>query len=529
MMRLLSAHARARSRRDDRGAVAVMVAVLAMVLLGVGALAVDFGQVYAKRGALQSSADLAALAGAAELEQPSGCTDEVVTAAERKLNDPSNEVALQTPADLRDGSADNGAISCREWRVRVTAPMVRVEYGLAQAVTSESGFSFAVSAEASVLSPQAAIFPGYVTAGCDYGPQTVFAPSAGDEGYVPTLEESTAPYAEQNLLSLEPDAISPNQSTSLTIRGGPGASLFADTTFVAFTAEDGQHLEYPVGGSSPTITVDDAAGTVTLSSVPSAVRSDENVWWVRLSKDLLAPSSWSPPDEALALTVGDPHLECQGAGNDLRFGEAAIPNPLSSNVRVGTNVSSSAGYPGTELTTYLLTGGGPRADGFYGGLAGVATSEDCRPGGGTGRIEVDGTTYDVNDDYLTCFFNDGATDVSAVSGPSPPEQVVGSKVLDSRRFFWMPVLSSPPPLTGANRTIVDFRPTVITGELAGSRRNSTAFSPDTDNGLLAAAGDNSLGTIQMVLFDAAALPETVANRPSMPYLGVGPKIVVLTD
>ncbi|WP_246036387.1 pilus assembly protein TadG-related protein [Sinomonas susongensis] len=53
---------RCRARDPERGAVAVVVALLMVVLLAAAALAVDGGMLYAKRAALQSGADAAALA-----------------------------------------------------------------------------------------------------------------------------------------------------------------------------------------------------------------------------------------------------------------------------------------------------------------------------------------------------------------------------------------------------------------------------------------------------------------------------------
>ena len=47
-------------RRDERGAVAVLTAVLVVVLVGMGALAVDLGSAWARRGDLQVQADRAA-------------------------------------------------------------------------------------------------------------------------------------------------------------------------------------------------------------------------------------------------------------------------------------------------------------------------------------------------------------------------------------------------------------------------------------------------------------------------------------
>ena len=52
---------------DDSGAVAVIVAVLMVVLLGVAALVIDVGSMYAERRKLQTAADAAALAAVQEL------------------------------------------------------------------------------------------------------------------------------------------------------------------------------------------------------------------------------------------------------------------------------------------------------------------------------------------------------------------------------------------------------------------------------------------------------------------------------
>ncbi len=58
--------------RNDRGAVAVVVALLMIVFLGLTALAVDMGYLYTVKRQLQASADAAALAGVRELLDGSG-------------------------------------------------------------------------------------------------------------------------------------------------------------------------------------------------------------------------------------------------------------------------------------------------------------------------------------------------------------------------------------------------------------------------------------------------------------------------
>jgi Flp pilus assembly protein TadG len=66
-------------RRDDAGAVLVLVSIMMVVLLGMGALVVDVGQLYAERRELQNGADAAALAVAQDCAD-GDCLDETATA-----------------------------------------------------------------------------------------------------------------------------------------------------------------------------------------------------------------------------------------------------------------------------------------------------------------------------------------------------------------------------------------------------------------------------------------------------------------
>ena len=85
-----------RMRRDDRGAIATLVAVLlaAGVLLGMGALVIDVGQLYAERAQLQNGADAAALAVA------QGCAKGVSTC---------DASTAGTAGTYADGNANDGA------------------------------------------------------------------------------------------------------------------------------------------------------------------------------------------------------------------------------------------------------------------------------------------------------------------------------------------------------------------------------------------------------------------------------------
>jgi Flp pilus assembly protein TadG len=76
---------------QERGAAAVLVAIVMLVLLGAGALAVDVGQIYAERAQLQNAADAGAIA-IAQACHATGCTQsEAQSIAQDFANGNSND------------------------------------------------------------------------------------------------------------------------------------------------------------------------------------------------------------------------------------------------------------------------------------------------------------------------------------------------------------------------------------------------------------------------------------------------------
>ncbi|MFN8148019.1 MAG: Tad domain-containing protein [Candidatus Nanopelagicales bacterium] len=80
-------------RRDDHGAVAVLVAVLAVVIIGIAAFVTDFGMAYAQRSALSTGADSAALA-IVRQEQIKVIKNPTLTCAQLVANDAAGAPAL---------------------------------------------------------------------------------------------------------------------------------------------------------------------------------------------------------------------------------------------------------------------------------------------------------------------------------------------------------------------------------------------------------------------------------------------------
>lgn len=104
-----------RTRRggDDRGAVATLVAIVLGVglLLGIGALVIDTGQLYVERAELQNGADAAALAVAQDCGDADGCAPDAQQVAERYAAD----------NDASDGKAD-ASLVCGRTAVGFLAP-----------------------------------------------------------------------------------------------------------------------------------------------------------------------------------------------------------------------------------------------------------------------------------------------------------------------------------------------------------------------------------------------------------------------
>jgi Putative Flp pilus-assembly TadE/G-like len=96
-------------RANQEGQVAIVVALMLTVMLGFGALVVDVGLNWAARTQLQSAADAAALAGAAELP---GQPDEALAKATEYMLDNVPSLASAGAGWESDGDLSNGDITC---------------------------------------------------------------------------------------------------------------------------------------------------------------------------------------------------------------------------------------------------------------------------------------------------------------------------------------------------------------------------------------------------------------------------------
>lgn len=100
--------------RDRRGTIALLVAFLTPVLLGVAGLSVDVGRAYVAKRQLQDATQAAALAGAAALAAPGATTSTVMTQVDawRSANAPSGLTVSATSTTVSCDSTTSGLPPC---------------------------------------------------------------------------------------------------------------------------------------------------------------------------------------------------------------------------------------------------------------------------------------------------------------------------------------------------------------------------------------------------------------------------------
>lgn len=542
-------------RRDERGATAVLFAVLAIVLLAVGAFSVDIGQVYAKRSALQSNVDFAVMAAAAELDSDGACNQEVVDTAIDFLEKNTNVVPDQESLDLGGSPNDgDGFIRCADWKVELWAPTARVDYGLARAVVpnnsdgSAPGVDVPAFASAQIKSPsQTDTLPMYAVAGCDTGAQQLTDPPPGPAPS--TTPPATTPVGTadlQSALTVTPPEVASGVTSQSVVVAGRVRSLGNYTAQAEFYNAAGAH-HMAVG----TATVPSGGGFRAFSinaSVPSAVLSSNGIWWVRVRFTQGSTTVWSKYLDSAAFTVGE-LLFCDGmvSGNfgTLRLARTDVPNGkwVETNIIKGVMprlvVNASSAVPCSPVdsdhavvspTDCISTDPGfpnsAATDGFVGtssapGRLAVPTTPGCDRNGGDDETP----TPALNDDLLTCFILGGHSVGDVVAGTA---NILSADIFNSPRFFYIPII----PVQAANGAsgaypIIGFRPGFITNE-------SMAATFDAKGAIAGHNGitfhSNHVQQVDVVLFPESALPETAPPRGGeIDYTGSGTKVLVLVE
>ena len=550
-----------RTSRDDNGTIAVMVALMSLVILGMAAVAIDVGQVYAKRASLQSAADQAVLAAAAELDGTTVCTAGAVDAAKQYLLsnwiDQGGDPKTLTDIDLGGSAGDgNGYMSCNKWRVELWAPTAKVNLGLAKAVTSRSDIRVPAHAVAEVRSPRLGTLPFYATPTCSNGQQVLSTDSSGHASLpVIPLTPSTGTLNSSNVTALSPTSTPVGTPASNLVITGTSFTSPTSVTAVGFTTASGDHFQVPIGPGSAVI---DSSTKITVVSVPSQVIAKDDIWYVRVLKG----GNWSALDGNATsgvqkFTVGDEKLYCNlsDKGN---FGSLMIdrtPSISNKNTLVYYNtalgvdhelstapgapsapsfctsgsgfvtaavdgqncLSMDTGLPANALEDGMITGTTP-----VGRLRKPATSPCTRPNVTVG-------SYSLNDDVLSCFFTTTSTRVGDVTGATyTGEPVISPAIFDSPRFVWVPIIAEPPSGASQNVSVQGFKPGFITDQPASGTSGSPGTVTGVPNGLTLSG--TKVREMRVWFIQPNALPSSsTAEGHEVAYRGTGAKVIVLVD
>lgn len=556
---------RRRARRDESGSVAIIVAFLAVVVLGIAALGFDLGNAMNRKQLTQNSADFAAIAGANGLPDTTTSTVQLV-ADYLNDNQPSSDGATAecnpdagstiTTAMLQDGNDYNGEVTFPSGttRIRVVSPAARVQFGLANVIGFDDTCVSSV-AVARIASGRAGA-PFYATDSCDQGPQVLKSDAGGPSipFSVPTLYKDDE--TNTSVLSGTDPNPNPAQIPQATLGDPDGPEIILTGTNLGAVKID------MVGFFSSDQTAPQKNVPTTQDSgwlkvnVPNAVASYQDVWWIRVhDKDT---NTWSARSEARPLLVGEVTLSCDPDSASGNFGAIDIPwggndlQDLERNIRDGLREPTTLlPWSGTlpadntcnthpdgvistdalskENTNCLLsvTGlkAGPAYDGFLknpGGKLLTDTSPACLAAGRPPR-----GPYNENSDVLSCYLKNNTLKLSDAVSYHGSDSLFTQDLWSSPRLLLVPKIDHDP--TGTKwMPITDFVPAFITDQPTGASKQYPLVTGSTDNGFVV-EHPNKLRAIRVFFFSMDALPPPPDGRDLQDYIGSGKKVVTLVD
>lgn len=360
-----------RRARDERGAFAIMYALMTVMLLSVAALGMDLGNAVARKTDTQNQADFAAydvaqkyplkISSSEALSSSSLIVTDV--AASLNNNQPQDDdspcwrdepATCVTPEQLVNSNLTDGEVRYANGGLQVIAPLARVDFGFAN-VFGASGTSVHSRATVNVFSAGPRILPMFAVTGCDWGTQTLTSPSNAAE-IVPDLE---FPAQDGPARPNEPTIYDASNTVVTTLTPGSAdpyymtidANQWQKTWKVGFFRETGDPRTIVVEGAAirnsanTTLPAGPPAtpltgGTLVNIVVPPAVYATEGTWYVRAwggqSTIGHADNEWSPvnpsgPYRAPSIQVGTPVLECDAGPSDGNFGTLILPRQIPYN------------------------------------------------------------------------------------------------------------------------------------------------------------------------------------------------------
>ena len=231
-------------QRDEKGAIAVVVALLSIVLFVTAALAVDLGNVWSRKRDVQKQVDVAALSAGYLLPQTAANTTQIANEVAKYLQDNSavGQSATITGAQLLNGVLTDGEVTFQNddgsactsdcTRMKVVAPVAEVDFAFAGILGVDTG---TVQRDASVrvmgsLPPAYDMLPFWLPSGCALGPAQADTDGGTNGGGLPTPAPTTStptptPTATSTATS------SPSGTSTATTSSSPTASPSPSPTF----------------------------------------------------------------------------------------------------------------------------------------------------------------------------------------------------------------------------------------------------------------------------------------------------------
>ena len=361
-------------RRDESGAVAILTAILALVLLTMGALTVDIGNAYVHKRDMQKRADFSALAGGLGNDLPmtavgTSCSyGTAASATDQAIIDVADYLSTHydttvTPGQLVDcsfanGEADYGSFSAtatgysftaNKNQIGVVTQRNRVDFGMARILGFQNTNVNGV-ATVEIKSPLMKTLPFYAKDACSWGNQTIAQPPNGQADGLFLYSDNRPGDANGNtarLVSLATSpasspptvpvdassATSPTDALTITATTGTLNNIVKVGFFQSGTLSTGPN---PEGTPDTTLgstgfTVDATKTTITIPHIPTTVTGVEGQWYVRVKN---AAGVWSPVltgngvnqvIRALPLIVGQPTLTCGQGSDQGNFGTIDLP------------------------------------------------------------------------------------------------------------------------------------------------------------------------------------------------------------
>ena len=567
--------------RDERAAAAILVAVMATVLFGVAALAVDLGNAWARKREIQKQVDISGIsAGWALPATTPAAKAAVADEVARYLvkNDVWGQDTI-TGTSLLDGSDSNGEIyfSDGDTTMRVVAPPAHVDFMFGTVIGAGDGTPVTADATVQVrspLPPTGRVLPFAMPDRCPFGPGMA---DTASPGHTPadtsgTFDPGNPKEGSVNSLSTNPDPVVGASTDPVTVTVTiTGFSNNTAVSSVELLFQNGGATYYvpvtswtPVGNTTNT----DKERTMTVT-VPQEVVDTPGTWnvWGRIANkhtndsksfvvgtpasvppteigcvssasgefgQMYSPRGNQPPDQrGLALNIA------LGLDHDLApWPSAPQPSCGRKNETPPTGGVQDKPNPPKDPNCVLPQTGNDgkwMLDGLIRGIEGEpgrlsVSRGHTLPGCGAGDVEREGVM--INNDRLSCFLKDGYTlnDLTTTSGDL--SGILDPAVVNSPRFLWLPVIH---PITRAeidNNTfyaIKRFVPAFITNDPRSATNeygdSAPANDPSDPNGVVI---NGQLESLQVFMFNPAALPPD-SQAPTIEYDPLAGKVLRLID